>query len=90
MIPVEVRVFFEDGAEVTEWWDGKERNASFTYKRGVRAVKASVDPEGKIAADVNVINNSRTVTPPAAVTRPFTARLVFWLQTLLQFVGAFA
>ena len=88
-LPVEVRVSFDDGSEVTEWWDGKERNVSFTYRRGVRVEKAIVDPRGRIPIDINVINNSRAATPPSAPARPFTARLVFWLQTLLQFVGLF-
>jgi len=86
-VPVEVRVFFEDGTEITEWWDGKERNASFSYRRGSRAVKAIVDPGGKILADVNVINNSRAAAPDSSPARPLAARLVFWLQTLLQCVG---
>ncbi|MBP1654296.1 MAG: peptidase, partial [Bacteroidetes bacterium] len=86
-VPVEVRVFFEDGTEITEWWDGRERNASFSYRRGSRAVKAIVDPGGKILADVNVINNSRAAAPDSSPARPLAARLVFWLQTLLQSVG---
>lgn len=88
-LPVEVRVSFDDGGEVTEWWDGKERNVSFTYRREVRIEKAVVDPEGRIPLDMNGINNSRAATPPSAPARPLTARLVFWLQTLLQFVGLF-
>jgi hypothetical protein len=88
-LPVEVRVSFDDGSEVMEWWDGKDRNVSFTYRRGVRVEKAIVDPRGRIPIDMNVINNSRAATPPSAPARPFTARLVFWLQTLLQFVGVF-
>jgi len=48
-----------------------------------------VDPDGKIAADVNVINNSRATAPPVAPARPFTARLVFWFQTMLQSIGVF-
>ncbi len=89
MLPVEVRVSFDDGSEVTEWWDGKDRNVSFTYRRGVRVEKAIVDPRGRIPIDINIINNSRAATPSSAPARPFTARLVFWLQTLLQFVGMF-
>ena len=89
MLPVDVRVSFEDGSEVTEWWDGKDRNVSFTYRRGVQVDRAVVDPGGKIPIDVNAINNSRAARPPSAPARPFTARLVFWLQTLLQFVGVF-
>jgi hypothetical protein len=86
-LPVELRVFFDDGTAITEWWDGTGRNATFTYKRGARILKAAVDPEGRIPADVNVINNSMAATPSTAPAHPFTARLVFWLQTLLQFVG---
>jgi len=89
MLPVEVLVSFEDGSEVTEWWGGKDRNVSFTYRRGVQVDRAVVDPGGKIPIDVNAINNSRAARPPSAPARPFTARLVFWLQTLLQFVGVF-
>ena len=55
----------------------------------MRVEKAVVDPRGRIPIDVNTINNSRAARPSSAPARPFTARLVFWLQTLLQFVGVF-
>lgn len=87
MLPVDVRVTFDDGSEATEWWDGKDRNASFTYRRAGRIAKAVVDPDRKITIDMNTINNSRAAAPPSGPARPFTARLVFWLQTLLQCVG---
>lgn len=87
MLPVEIRVFFSDGSHATEWWDGKDRNTSFTYRRGARVEKAIVDPDGKLPIDINGINNSRAATPPTAPAHPFTARLVFWVQTLLQLIG---
>jgi hypothetical protein len=86
-LPVDVCVTFDDGSEVTEWWDGRDRNTSFTFRRGAAIAKAVVDPGGKITLDVNTINNSRAAAPPSAPARPFTARLAFWLQTLLQLVG---
>jgi hypothetical protein len=89
MLPVEIRVSFDDGTEVTEWWNGRDRNISFTYRHDTRIQKAVVDPDGKLPIDMNIINNSRAATPPTAPARPFTARLVFWLQTLLQCVGVF-
>jgi hypothetical protein len=87
-LPVEVRAYFQDGSEISQPWDGKDRNASFTFRQGSRIVKAAVDPEGKIPADVNVINNSRAVSPPTGPARPFAVRLTFWLQTLLQCIGS--
>jgi hypothetical protein len=86
-LPVEVSVLFEDGTEIREWWDGKQRNIRYNYSTGVRAVRACVDPEGNIPADVNTINNSREIAPSSAPARPFTARLVFLFQTLLQIIG---
>jgi hypothetical protein len=87
VIPVEVLMMFDDGSEATEWWDGKSRNVTFSYRRDARLTKALVDPGHRVALDVNTINNSRAVMPAVGPARPFTARLSFWLQTLLQLVG---
>jgi peptidase M1-like protein len=83
-LPVEVLVEFEGGWTVRESWDGQYRWARFRYPRKV--VAATVDPEGKIALDMNPSNNGwaeeRGLARRAAAK--WAARWMFWLQNLLE------
>jgi hypothetical protein len=63
IFPQEILIVFEDGEEVRERWDGKDRWARFTYYKPVKLKSAQLDPEGKILLDVNHLNNSLTRKP---------------------------
>jgi Peptidase family M1 domain len=84
-MPVEVLVQFENGHTVTEHWDGQYRWARFRYPGG-RIRRAVVDPEHKLALDVNPANNSWAEERGAARRASFkwAARFLFWLQNLLE------
>jgi Peptidase family M1 domain len=85
-LPVEVRVDFADGRSVRESWDGQYRWARFRYRGGARVTAAMVDPEGRIALDVNPANNG-WVDEPGHANRAATkwaARWMFWFQHLLE------
>ncbi len=60
IFPQEILIVFEDGDEVRERWDGKDRWARFTYYKPVKLKSAQLDPEGKLLLDVNHLNNSMT------------------------------
>ena len=85
-LPVELRVEFADGTVVEERWDGQYRWQRFRYPGHAKVRRATVDPEGKIALDVNPANNSwvdeKGVARRAATK--WSARFLLWLQTLLE------
>jgi hypothetical protein len=84
-MPVEVLVEFADGRRVTETWDGRDRWTRFRYS-GAKVLRAVVDPERKIAIDVDPANNvwiDETGPARRAATK-WAARWMFWLQNLLE------
>jgi len=84
-MPVELLVEFSDGRTRTETWDGQYRWTRFRYP-GAKVKRAVVDPEGKIAIDVNPANNSwvdeEGVSRRAAIK--WSTRWMLWLQNLLE------
>jgi hypothetical protein len=84
ILPVEVLVRFSDGKEVRETWDGRDRRKEYRYLRPSAAVFASVDPDDLIPLDINRVNNEKSVAPATSVVWKYTAKILFWMQNLLQ------
>jgi len=85
-MPQEVLVEFSDGQVITQSWDGLDRWVRFRYRRPARAVRAVVDPERRIAIDVDPANNSwldEEGSSRRAATK-WAARWMLWLQDLLE------
>jgi hypothetical protein len=85
-LPTEVLVEFADGSRKRETWDGQDRWTRFRYPRGPRVVRAVVDPEGRVALDVNPSNNAwrdETGLGRRAAAK-WSARFLLWLQDLLE------
>jgi hypothetical protein len=84
-MPVEVRVRLADGRSIDELWDGRDRWTRFEYT-GAKAAIAIVDPEGKIAIDVDRSNNEWMAKrgPARRAATKWAARWMFWLQNLLE------
>jgi hypothetical protein len=79
-------VEFADGSRKREAWDGKDRWTRFRYPRGPKVVRAVVDPEGRVALDVNPSNNAwrdETGLGRRAAAK-WSARFLLWLQDLLE------
>lgn len=91
VLPVDVRVSFADGSQVTERWDGRERWRAYRYERPARAASAQVDPDRVLLLDLNSVNNSRTLAPrgPEAATK-WSMKWMVWLQDLLLTWAALA
>jgi hypothetical protein len=87
ILPVDVLIGFADGREVRERWDGQTTSIEFAYQSRSPIRWARVDPEQKVLLDVNLINNSRTVNPPAAPVWKYAVKILFWLQNLISTVG---
>ncbi|MDX9946406.1 MAG: M1 family metallopeptidase [Bacteroidales bacterium] len=80
MLPVEVLIHFNNGDEVLEVWDGRERYKDFTYT-GYRQIEwVKIDPEYKIAMDVNMVNNSMSESPSRTPVRRITNKLLAFFQ----------
>lgn len=89
VFPVEVRITFENGDTVNENWDGKGRWTRFTYERKEKIRTVQVDPEHKLALDVNWTNNSWVRKAPAHfAARKWALKWMIWLQNAMEF-GAF-
>jgi hypothetical protein len=85
LLPVELRVDLSDGRTVTERWDGRERWARFRYE-GAKVVRATVDPQRRIAIDVDPSNNDWIADdgPARRAATKWAARYLLWLQNLLE------
>jgi hypothetical protein len=85
-LPVEVLVEFADGTTRSETWDGRERWARFRYAGPARVVRATVDPDGKIALDLKPANNAwiEETGPARRAATKWASRFLFWLQNLLE------
>jgi hypothetical protein len=85
-LPVTLLVAFADGTLRRESWDGRDRWKLFRYPRGAKVVRAVVDPEKRIALDVNPGNNGWREEKGLArrAASKLGARFLFWLQNLLE------
>ncbi len=63
VFPQEILIVFDDGEEIKEKWDGRERWKRFVYFKTSKLKSAQVDPENKILLDINFLNNSRIMNP---------------------------
>ncbi|HEV8538624.1 MAG TPA: M1 family metallopeptidase [Bacteroidota bacterium] len=82
--PVELEVRFENGETTREKWDGLELWKKFTYTRSSRLVYATVDPDHKVALDVNFTNNSKTIATHELGIDKVAVRFLFWVQSMLD------
>jgi hypothetical protein len=90
VLPVDVRVVFENGEDARWAWDGRETWKMFQIDRSVRAVSAQVDPERVLLLDVNYTNNSLSLAPKAAAAaRKWSLTWLVWLQDHLLTYGFF-
>ena len=74
---------------VTDHWDGRDRDKTFTYQSQTAAVSAEVDPGQTILLDVHRANNSvtREAQGGTAATR-WAARYMNWIaNALLQYAA---
>lgn len=90
IFPVDVRVTFKNGEQVTEHWSGQERWKMYTYDRAAEGLSVEVDPSRVLLLDINSTNNSRTLAPKGgrAATK-WSMKWMVWLQDLLLSYGFF-
>ena len=87
MLPVEILVHFEDGREVMEYWDGKDRYRDLEYNNSHKVTWVKIDPEYKITMDINHINNSMTSDPDRVPVKRFTGKMISFMQFFFNFIA---
>jgi len=85
-LPVEVLIGFDDGSELRETWDGKDRYRDFEFTGTRKATWAKVDPDNRIDMDVNRLNNSWTEKPLHEPARRMTDKFVFLMQMMISLI----
>ena len=87
MLPLDILVHFDNGDQVYETWTGKERFKDYNYtgKRKVDWVK--IDPDYKIKMDVNLINNSMTLSPDRKPVRRYTDKLIAFMEFFINIIS---
>jgi hypothetical protein len=73
------------GRGASEPWLGPWKRIELVGEH--RLVSATLDPEDRLAIDVNRLNNSRRVEPDGRAAAHWGTRWIFWLQQLLAVVG---
>ena len=88
-VPTTVLVSFANGATQTYPLDGIATRVTLTLPPGAQPVTAVVDPAALLFAEVNQADNAASTTIQPLPTFTLAARLVFWLQTIVQTIGLF-
>jgi hypothetical protein len=84
-MPVEILLRFEGGRTYRSAWNGEARWKRLRA-RGPRLIEALVDPEEKILLDADRTNNGRRVEGDPRAASRWTARSLFWMQNILDFL----
>jgi hypothetical protein len=91
VFPVDVRVTFANGSQVTERWSGRDRWHEYTYRLAVPVTTVEVDPDRVLMLDVNETNNSWTSQPNAQkAARKWSFRWLTWMEEVLQTYAYFS
>ena len=84
IFPTEVEIRFDNGEKVREHWDGRDRWVRYTYQKKAKLISAEVDPDHRIALDVDFFNNGKLVQSDTGARRKIAN---YWLM-MTQFLSA--
>jgi hypothetical protein len=87
IMPVEVRITFDNGEQVLERWDGRDRWVRFSYDKKAKVVSAEVDPQHTIRLDSDFFNNSKTEQADRRATSKLSAYWLFAVQFMAQLLA---
>ena len=89
IFPVDVLVKFDNGEQVRERWDSRDRWMRYTYDKKAKLVSAEIDPDRGVPLDRNYFNNSYVVEEDSRASHnlahywglfvQFASQLLAWL-----------
>lgn len=88
-LPVEILVGFKSGSTVLEKWDGKARQKTFTYRSVDFVDRVIIDPENKIALEIDKMNNG-IVPANRAFEQTWKWKWLYWIQSLFSVMSIFS
>ncbi len=89
VIPVDVLIKFENGEIIKQIWDGKERWHKIELVSDSKIESAVIDPEDKVALDININNNSLTTRAEDSAILKLSTQCFFWFETLIHLITSF-
>lgn len=87
---IEVLVRFKDGSTETRFWDGQDRWVRLEFVKPAKVDWARVDPQGIWLIDSNLANNSRGADGLRRNVVKLMARLLYHVQSALQFLSSWS
>jgi hypothetical protein len=81
--PQEILIVFENGEEIRETWEGRDRWKRFEYIKPNKLKMVKIDPEYKIPLDINQMNNSRLLKPNKTPILKLALEITLFFQKLL-------
>lgn len=87
VVPQEIRVEFENGTEIMEYWNGQARSHELRYRGRGRIVCVELDPDGRIPLDGNGINNSLHLQNDKTGIWRHAVSFLTWMEAALTSVG---
>lgn len=89
VLPVDVRIHFDDGSIEKQHWDGVERWVKFKSEKRAKVDWVQIDPFRKHELDVNRTNDSWQDHYPKKLAARWGSQFEFWLQNLVLWMSAF-
>jgi hypothetical protein len=84
IFPTEVEIRFDNGEKIREHWDGRDRWIRYAYNKKAKLVSAEVDPDHRVALDVDSFNNGKLVEGDSGARR----KIANYLMIITQFLSA--
>jgi hypothetical protein len=84
IFPTDIEMRFDDGSRIREHWDGRDRWIRYSYQKKAKLISAEVDPDHRVALDVDFFNNSKLVQPNTGAKRKIST---YWM-VVAQFLSA--
>ena len=84
IFPVDVLIRFDNGENVREYWDGKDRWVRYAYDKKAQLLSADIDPGNAVRLDKNYFNNSYVVAEDRSASHKITHYWMVFVQFLAQ------
>ncbi|HEU5099858.1 MAG TPA: M1 family metallopeptidase [Roseiflexaceae bacterium] len=87
--PVDIRIVLASGATQDRQWDGSRESISYTFPSDDPVVQVVVDPEYKLVAELNRLDNGASARVEVGPAVTLGGRLAFVFQALAQLLTMF-